>query len=67
MNNLKALREREGRTQDEIAREIGLSPRGYRKIENAECRPSYPSIEALEKRFRKPIEHLLSTDGQNSA
>ena len=62
MNNLKALRIKEKRTQEAVAVDIGLSSRGYRKIENGECLPSYPVIKSLERRFNQPIDYLLKPD-----
>jgi len=67
MKEIKRLRIELGESQDLIADKIGVSTRGYRKIENGECFPIYKNAKALEQIFHKPIEDLLSeSDNQTS-
>ena len=59
MKLIKYLRNSRGESQDIVASSIGVTSRGYRKIENGECLPCYKNIKALEQYFQKPIDELL--------
>lgn len=60
MIKLAALRNEEGRTQKEVAQFVGITERGYRKIEKGEVRPSYKVLVKLEELFNLPHSELLA-------
>jgi transcriptional regulator with XRE-family HTH domain len=60
---MKSLRTSKNEAQWQTADSIGVSERAYRKIENGENLPSYKSVKALEKHFKKTIGYLLEQNG----
>ena len=51
MNNLKTFRETIGKTQQQMASDLGVSKSLYEKIENKKRKPSREFIEKAKKKY----------------
>lgn len=57
---LERLRIDQKKTQQQMANILGMSLRGYRKIENKESSPGYEATVSLQNYFNERIDVLLS-------
>jgi transcriptional regulator with XRE-family HTH domain len=60
--NIKLLRKRKGRTQDDVAVSIGLKRASYTNIENGNALPSLESLVKLSDYFKVAVDTLLKVD-----
>ena len=58
-NVLKELREKEGKTQAEIAKKVNISQRAYAFYEKGDREPSIDTLIELAEYFKVPIDILV--------
>ena len=58
-NVLKELREKEGKTQAEIAKEVNITQRAYAFYEKGDREPSIDTLIDLAEYFKVPIDILV--------
>jgi len=56
---MRLLRAKKGKSQPEIAKEIGLDQSVYSLIESGRLKPSLSQEERLGNYFKEPVERLL--------
>ena len=59
MNRLKQLRQQTGDTQEDVAKVIGVTRRGYQKMENEESQIKSDKAQKLAKYFGVSVGYLL--------
>lgn len=59
MNRLKQLRQQTGDTQEDVAKAIGVTRRGYQKMENEESQIKSDKAQQLAKYFGVSVGYLL--------
>ncbi len=59
MNRLKELRQKKGDTQEEVAKAMGVTRRGYQKWENEESQIKPDKAQQLAEYFEVSVGHLL--------
>lgn len=59
MNRLKELRQKKGDTQEEVAKAMGVTRRGYQKWENEESQIKPDKAQQLAEYFGVSVGHLL--------
>ena len=59
MNRLKQLRQQTGDTQEDVAKAIGVTCRGYQKMENEESKIKSDKAQQLAKYFGVSVGYLL--------
>lgn len=59
MNRLKQLRQQTGDTQEDVAKAIGVTRRGYQKMENEESQIKSDKAQKLAKYFGVSVGYLL--------
>ena len=59
MNRLKQLRQQTGDTQEDVAKAIGVTRRGYQKMENEESQIKLDKAQQLAKYFGVSVGYLL--------
>ena len=59
MNRLKKLRQQTGDTQEDVAKVIGVTRRGYQKMENEESQIKSDKAQKLAKYFGVSVGYLL--------
>ena len=64
-SNLKSLRKRQGKSQEEVAIELGTNRSTYSGYENGVAQPSIDSLKLISKFFKLSIDQLLSVDFNN--
>ena len=62
MLNLERKRIDRNMTQKQTAARVGMTERGYRRIENGEGKPSYEVVVALQNLFGEKIDYLLEQE-----
>lgn len=65
MNNLKQLRQQTGDTQEDVAKVIGVTRRGYQKMENEESQIKSDKAQKLAKYFGVSVGYLLSYEPES--
>ena len=60
--NLRRLREERKLSQENVARYAGLTPRGYREIEEERYTPSIAVLVRLARALRCSLDELLPPD-----
>ena len=64
-NNVKILRKRKGKSQDEMAQELGINRSTYSGYENNVAQPNLENILKISHFFSVTIEDLISKDFSN--
>lgn len=62
MNRLKELRQKKGDTQEDVAKAMGVTRRGYQKWENEESQIKPEKAKQLADFFEVPVGYLLGYD-----
>lgn len=62
MNRLKELRQKKGDTQEDVAKAMGVTRRGYQKWENEESQIKPEKAQQLADYFEVPLWYLLGYD-----
>lgn len=65
MNRLKQLRQQTGDTQEDIAKVIGVTRRGYQKMENEESQIKSDKAQKLAKYFGVSVGYLLGYESES--
>ena len=65
MNRLKQLRQKTGDTQEDVAKAIGVTRRGYQKMENEESQIKSDKAQKLAKYFGVSVGYLLGYEPEN--
>lgn len=65
MNRLKQLRQQTGDTQEDVAKAIGVTRRGYQKIENEESQIKSDKAQKLAKYFGVSVGYLLGYEPES--
>ena len=63
MNRLKELRQKKGDTQEDVAKAMGVTRRGYQKWENGESQIKEEKAQQLAKYFGVGVGYLLGYEG----
>ena len=64
-NELRALRERVGLSQGELAAKLAVSRQTINAIETGRYLPSLPLALAIGRFFRKPVEEVFHADDRS--
>lgn len=65
MNRLKQLRQQTGDTQEDVAKVIGVTRRGYQKMENEESQIKSDKAQKLAKYFGVSVGYLLGYESES--
>lgn len=65
MNRLKQLRQQTGDTQEDVAKVIGVTRRGYQKMENEESQIKSDKAQKLAKYFGVSVGYLLGYEPES--
>lgn len=65
MNRLKQLRQQTGDTQEDVAKAIGVTRRGYQKMENEESQIKSDKAQKLAKYFGVSVGYLLGYEPES--
>ena len=65
MNRLKQLRQQTGDTQEDVAKVIGVTRRGYQKMENEESQIKSDKAQKLAKYFAVSVGYLLGYEPES--
>lgn len=65
MNRLKKLRQQTGDTQEDVAKVIGVTRRGYQKMENEESQIKSDKAQKLAKYFGVSVGYLLGYEPES--
>lgn len=65
MNRLKQLRQQTGDTQEDVAKIIGVTRRGYQKMENEESQIKSDKAQQLAKYFGVTVGYLLGYEPES--
>ena len=65
MNKLKQLRQQTGDTQEDVAKVIGVTRRGYQKMENEESQIKSDKAQKLAKYFGVSVGYLLGYEPES--
>ena len=65
MNRLKKLRQQTGDTQEDVAKVIGVTRRGYQKMENEESQIKSDKAQKLAKYFGVTVGYLLGYEPES--
>lgn len=65
MNRLKQLRQKTGDTQEDVAKAIGVTRRGYQKMENEESQIKSDKAQKLAKYFGVSVGYLLGYESES--
>ena len=65
-NRLKHLREVKGKTQHEVAAEIGISVDTIRKLEQGKRAPSVTVVDRLREYYKTTADYIISGISENS-
>lgn len=65
MNRLKQLRQQTGDTQEDVAKAIGVTRRGYQKMENEESQIKSDKSQKLAKYFGVSVGYLLGYEPES--
>lgn len=65
MNRLKQLRQQTGDTQEDVAKAIGVTRRGYQKMENEESQIKSDKAQQLAKYFGVSVGYLLGYEPES--
>lgn len=65
MNRLKQLRQQTGDTQEDVAKIIGVTRRGYQKMENEESQIKSDKAQKLAKYFGVTVGYLLGYEPES--
>ena len=65
MNRLKQLRQQTGDTQEDVAKVIGVTRRGYQKMENEESQIKSDKAQQLAKYFGVSVGYLLGYEPES--
>ena len=65
MNRLKQLRQQTGYTQEDVAKIIGVTRRGYQKMENEESQIKSDKAQKLAKYFGVTVGYLLGYEPES--
>ena len=65
MNRLKQLRQQTGDTQEDVAKIIGVTRRGYQKMENEESQIKSDKAQKLAKYFGVSVGYLLGYEPES--
>ena len=65
MNRLKQLRQKTGDTQEDVAKAIGVTRRGYQKMENEESQIKSDKAQELAKYFGVSVGYLLGYEPES--
>lgn len=65
MNRLKQLRQKTGDTQEDVAKAIGVTRRGYQKMENEESQIKSDKAQKLAKYFGVSVGYLLGYEPES--
>lgn len=60
MNNLKQLRKQTKKTQQEVAKELGINEKTYNKYENLVNEPDIETLKKLADYFHTSVDYLIN-------
>lgn len=58
-DRLKALREEQGKTQEKAAKEIGIPPRSYQRLEMDGCKTHYDTLLKIADYYAVSVDWLM--------